>query len=238
MRLAVLVFFCLLPAASAEELVGRWEGFLQLPARTYDLILDLDHANGKDWVGSVIIPGLGIKGAALDQITVAGSQVSFALAHALSSPRVESPKFEARLNRGGELNGQFLQAGHTAPFTLRKTGSPQVELAPKSSAIGNEWAGEWQGDYEMNGYPRHVTLTLSAHGNEPATAHLVVVGKRTTDAPVDLVTVEDNFLTVQSREIGITFEGRLDKGAGQIRGSWTLGPFELPLLLKRTATSQ
>ena len=238
MRLAVLFFFCLLWNANAEELVGRWEGSLQLPARTYDLILDLDHPSGKDWVGSVIIPGLGIKGAALDQITLAGSQISFALAHVLSSPRVESPKFEARLNHGGELSGQFLQAGNRAPFTLQKTGPPQVELAPKSSAIGNEFAGEWKGDYEMNGYPRHVTLTLSPHGTEPATAQLVVVGKRTTNAPIDLVTAEDNFLTVQSREIGITFEGRLDKGAGQIRGTWTLGPFELPLVLKRSAMSQ
>ena len=86
----------------------------------------------------------------------------------------------------------------------------------------------------MDGYPRHVTLTLAGHGAEPGTAQLVVVGKRTTNAPIDLVTDEDRFLTIESHEFGITYEGRLQKDAGEIKGTFSLGPFELPLVLRRT----
>ena len=116
---------------------------------------------------------------------------------------------------------------------LKKTGPAQVELPRKSTAISKDLEGEWKGDYEMNGYPRHVTLTLSNRARSgQGAAQLVVVGKRTTNAPVDLVTDEDGFLTIESHEIGITYEGRLQKEAGEIKGTFTLGPFELPLVLR------
>jgi len=60
------------------------------------------------------------------------------------------------------------------------------------------------------------------------------VGKRTTNAPIDLVTDEKGFLTIESHEIGITYEGRLKKETGEIKGMFTLGPFELPSILRRT----
>ena len=88
----------------------------------------------------------------------------------------------------------------------------------------------------MSGYPRHVTLTLAEEGAAPASAQLVVVGRRMTNAPVDLVAEEENLLTVESHEIGIRFEGRLRKEGNEINGSWTLGSFELPLVLKRSAS--
>ena len=116
---------------------------------------------------------------------------------------------------------------------LQKTGPPQVELPRKSTAISKDLEGEWKGDYEMNGYPRHVTLKLANHEAGGATAQLVVVGKRTTNAPIDLIMEEGNFLTIESHEIGITYEGRFRKEAGEIKGTFTLGPFELPLVLRR-----
>ena len=81
--------------------------------------------------------------------------------------------------------------------------------------------------------PRHADAGESRHPNG-ATAQLVVVGERTTNAPVNLVVEEDGFLTIESHEIGITYEGRFRKEAGEIKGNFTLGPFELPLTLRRT----
>ena len=139
MRVAALLFFPVLASGAAEEFAGRWEGSVRLPARSYDLVVDLDQTGGKDWVGSVIIPGLDIKGAPLDQLAIEGGRVSFALLHALSSPRIEAPKFEARLTSADELSGEFVQAGNRAPFVVRKTGPPQVELPRKSTPIGKNW---------------------------------------------------------------------------------------------------
>jgi hypothetical protein len=224
------VSFC----AGAESAAGRWEGSIQIPGREFPVIVDLDQS-GNNWTGSIIMPGLDVKGAPLVDLSVAGAAISFAIKGALGSERVGPAKFQGTLSDGEKWSGKFLQGGNTAPFVLQKTGPPQVELPRQSSAISKELEGEWKGDYEMNGYPRHVTLTLKNHESGPATAELVIVGKRTNNAPVELVVEEGGLLTLESPDSGITYEGRLEKEeAGAIKGTFTLGPFERPLLLKRT----
>jgi hypothetical protein len=234
MRFAVFLLFVVWSSAEAGDFIGRWEGSLQIPGNEYRLILDLDRIDGKGWGGSIIIPGLGLKGVPLSHFTLDGSQFSFALDHALASPRIEAPKFQCHLSGSDRLTGDFIQAGNKASFTLTKTGPPQVEVPRQSTAIGKDFVGQWKGDYEMNGYPRHVTVTLANHDSGPATAQFVIVGKRTTEAPVNLVTDDDGFLTIESQEIGIGYEGRLRNG--EIRGTFTLGSFELPLVLQRAKT--
>lgn len=64
MRLSIcLLFLPLVVSAASGNNPGRWEGSMQIPGSAYDLIVDLDQPNGKDWIGSIIIPGLGVKGA-------------------------------------------------------------------------------------------------------------------------------------------------------------------------------
>lgn len=230
---AIFMFVSTLLCKAAENAAGRWEGSVQIPSRESNLIVDLGQAGGSDWIGSIIIPGLGVKGAPLAEISVNDSGISFVIKGALASERTGPAKFKAHLTGAGLLAGDFLQAGNTAPFVLQKTGPPQVELPRKSTAISKDLEGEWKGDYEMNGYPRHVTLKLANHEAGGATAQLVVVGKRTTNAPIDLIMEEGNFLTIESHEIGITYEGRFWKDAGEIKGTFALGPFELPLVLRR-----
>lgn len=235
MRLAA--FFILtfaLACSAADNVAGRWEGSIKIPGQELAAIIDLDQPQGKDWVGSIIIPGLDVKGAPLTDIAVGDAGISFTIKGALASERTGQSKFQGRLTGTDELSGDFLEAGNTAPFTLKKTGSPQVELPRQSTAISQDLEGEWKGDFELNGYPRHVTLTLRNQPTSGASAQLVIVGKRTTKAPVDLVTDEKGFLTIESHEIGITYEGRLRKESGELRGTFTLGALELPLTLRRT----
>ena len=66
-----------------------------------------------------------------------------------------------------------------------------------------------------------------------ASAKFVIVGKKTTDVPVDLVRQDPPIVIVQSNAFQITYEGRLRKDTGQIIGTFTQGPYELPLNLHR-----
>jgi len=235
MRLAA--FFILtsaLACSAADNVAGRWEGSIKIPGQELAAIIDLDQPQGKDWVGSIIIPGLNVKGAPLTDIAVGDAGISFTIKGALASERTGQSKFVGHFAGADELSGDFLEAGNAAPFTLKKTGSPQVELPRQSTAVSPDLEGEWKGDFELNGYPRHATLTLRNQPAGGASAQLVIVGKRTTNAPVDLVTDEKGFLTIESHEIGITYEGRLRKESGELRGTFTLGALELPLTLRRT----
>lgn len=231
----IVLFLSGLSCEAAGNAAGRWEGSIQIPGREFPLIVDLDQVAGKNWAGSLIIPGLGVKGAPLTDLSVADSGISFTIKGALASERVGQAKFQGRLTGAGELAGEFLQAGHSAPFLLQKTGAPQVEFPRKSTAISPELEGEWKGDYEMDGYPRHVTLTLANHESGEASAQLMIVGKRTNNAPVKLVTEQGGFLTIESPQFGITYEGRVGKDTDEFRGTFTLGAFELPLILRRTS---
>jgi hypothetical protein len=228
------LFVSVLVCNASNPIAGRWEGSVQIPGGGFNLIVDLDQPAGKNWIGSIIIPGLGVKGAPLTEIAINGSAVSGTIKGALTGARTGSTVLKASLTNDGQLSGEFVQAGNRAPLVLRKTGPPQVELPRQSTVVSKDFVGEWKGDYEMNGYPRHVTLTLANNESNGATAQLTVVGKRTTKPPVDLVLDEDGFLTIESHEIGITYEGRLGKEADAIKGTFTLGPFELPLTLRRT----
>jgi len=104
---------------------------------------------------------------------------------------------------------------------------------PPRTAVPAALAGVWRGQYELGGYPRHVTLALENHPAAGASAKLVIIGKATNDIPVDLVVQNGDSLRIESQATGIAFEGRIGNGASEIRGTIELGSIELPLVLRR-----
>jgi len=181
---------------------GHWEGSIQIPGRELKVVVDLGQDAGGAWIGSITVPGLLVKGAELNEISAKDSGVAFAIKDALAAQRVGPAKFKGQMISAGELAGNFLQAGNSAVFRLAKTGPPQVELPVRSTAVGKEIEGEWKGDYDMMGYTRHVTIKITNRGAEGATADFVVIGKKTNNLPVDLVTQEEGFLDVESHATG------------------------------------
>src|SRR5260370_39912668 len=136
-----------------ESESGRWEGSVQIPGRELTLVVDLAQDSHGSWIGSIIIPGLDIKGALLTEIAVKDSSASFAI----KTARGLQATFKGNLNADGALAGNFVEAGNTAPFVLKKTGPAQVEVPPRSTAISKELEGEWKGEYELFRSPRKVT---------------------------------------------------------------------------------
>ncbi len=237
MRHLMFLFFASLCASDACALPSaRWEGRIQIPGRELTLVVDLAQDSTGTWTGSVILPGLGIKGAPLGDLVVKETEASFAIKDSLSAPGFEPARCKTRLTPAGGLNGEFLQGGLSAPFELTRTGAPQVEPPRVSTSIAREFEGEWKGRYELMGYPRDVTLKLSRPTGSAAAAaaDFVIVGKKTNQLPVDLLTQTGDFLAIESRAFGITFEARLKKEAGELQGVLTQGPFELPLVLRRS----
>jgi len=219
---------------AAETAAGRWEGVAQVPGQELRLIVDLSDEGGKGWIGSIIVPGFGVKGAPLVDLHVRGGDMDFAIKGALGNQRVGRAEIKAHLTADGHLAGDFKQAGNSAAFVLSKTGPPQVELPTQSTAVAKELEGEWKGDYEMMGYARHATMKFSNRAAEGAALKFTIVGKKVNNVPVSLVTQDEDFVTVKSDEFGITFEGRFNKAAGELKGTITQGPLEAPLLLRRT----
>ncbi|HEY4284400.1 MAG TPA: hypothetical protein VGM62_15160 [Chthoniobacterales bacterium] len=216
---------------AAEPLAGRWEGSVQIPGNELNVVIDLSPDSNNAWVGSIIIPGLGIKGLSLKDIVVKGPDATFSTKGVAG--RGLDATFKVHLNGSGTLAGDFVQGGNTAPFQLKQIGPPQVDLPPRSTVVSKELEGEWVGEYQLLGYGRKVSLKLTNNDKQIAAAEFIVVGKRVNNLPVDLVTQEGSLLNIYSHETGITFEGRFRTSGGEIHGTIVQGPFEAPLVLHR-----
>jgi hypothetical protein len=222
--IAILIVAVALPCRGEDAISGRWEGTARVPDDELTVIVDLAQENGA-WVGSIIIPGLGLKGTQLTDIKVEPPDVKFAVKGPLGI------ELNLRLLAAEKkLAGNFEQGGNHAAATLRKTGPPRVEHPPRNTPVAKELEGEWKGDYEMLGYTRHVSIKFANHP-DGATADFVIVGRKHNVLPVDLVTQEGDLVTVDSHEMGFSFEGRLrdEKLTGAIRQ----GAIETPMVLVR-----
>jgi hypothetical protein len=234
MRFLVAVALVVLSAADANaapSAAGRWQGVVQIPGLPLHATIDLDQDKSGAWTGSIVVPELAMKNVALTDITPRDGALTFAIKGALAGPQEPPATLDGRLEGTDVMSGTFTQAGNHAPFALRRTGAAQVDLPPRSTPVAKEMEGKWVGEYELMGYPRHVTVTFANHGADPATVEWVIVGKKVNNLPVDLVQRDGDFVRSESHEIGINFEGRLR--GGELDGTYEQGPVELPLVLKR-----
>ena len=230
--LALVACLPILAHGAAPPPEGRWEGRVEVPGNELPLIVDLARTSAGGWTGSIVIPGLRIKGAALANLVVTGDEVSFDLGNVLGT-QLGAAQFKAQAVSADRMTGEMRQAGNVAKFALAKRGPPQVELPPQSTAVARELEAQWVGEFELGGYPRTVTITVENRAGAGTTAKLVIVGKRVNDLPVDLVVQQGPLLRIESQTTQIVFEGRLREGADEIRGAIELGSIELPLTLRR-----
>ena len=221
---AIVVLATALPSRGEEAISSRWEGTTHIPGDELTVIVDLAQENGA-WVGSIIIPGLDVKGAPLTDIQVKPPDVSFSVKGPLGI------QLKLQLDGNGRMTGNFEQAGNRAATTLQRTGPPQVEQPQRNTPVAKELEGEWKGDYEMLGYTRHVSIKFTNRGPNGAGAEFVIVGRKHNNLPVDLVTQEGDLITVDSHDIGFSFEGRLRNG--KLTGMIRQGATETPLVLER-----
>src|SRR6266550_6223932 len=219
--LAIVVLATALPSRGEEAISSRWEGTAHIPGDDLTVIVDLAQENGA-WIGSMIIPGLDVKGAPLTDIQVKPPDVSFSVKGTLGI------QLKLQLDGSGKMTGNFEQAGNRALTALQRTGPPQVERPPRNTPVAKELEGEWKGDYEMLGYTRHVSIKFANHP-DGATADFVIVGRKHNVLPVDLVTQEGEMVMVDSHEMGFSFEGRLKNG--KLTGAVRQAEIETPKVL-------
>jgi len=103
LRFVVILILVFAAVCRGENVVsGRWEGTARIPGSELNVIVDLAEENGA-WVGSIIIPGLDVKGALLTDIAVRPPDVSFAVKGPLGV------RLKLRLDANSKMTGDFEQ---------------------------------------------------------------------------------------------------------------------------------
>jgi hypothetical protein len=82
------------------------------------------------------------------------------------------------------------------------------------------------------GNPIHVRLKLASRGGGKAIGQFVLKGKRENSLPIHLVMQDDDTLTLELSQIGVTYEGRLRKAPVEITGTFAQAGLEAPLVLR------
>lgn len=239
-RRPALWFLCLLPWAgtwAAPSLAGRWEGWARIPGAPLPLVIDLQTGSGTAWLGSVTLPGRGVKGAPLQDIVANAAGVRFSLAAAFGdSAPAHAAWAELRWQPDGRLAGLFGQGGHRAELVLSRSGPPQVDLPLPTRPFAPGLAGVWRGRYVLGGYARDVTITLTQAPDASASGEMLIVGKRRSLLAIDRIDVSGpGFVVLDSGSAGLRVEGRWNAAEQRIDGHFLQGPFEAEIVLRRDA---
>jgi hypothetical protein len=203
---------------------GHWTGTIAGP----EIAVEVDLApKGPDaWHGTISIPSQGTKGMPLSEVSVKGTAVKFAIPGAPGGAH-----YAGTLSADGTtITGEFTQGGATLVLTLTRQGEPKFEVPQKSTPITKDLEGTWEGPLDVNGQVLRLVLKL-ANGPDGATATLISLDQSNAEIPVATVTQTGSRVKLLVTMVSGTFDGEL-KG-GELAGTWTQGPLNLPLVFKR-----
>ena len=149
-------------------------------------------------------------------------------------PDARTRGIQRALTAADRMTGEMRQAGNVAKFALTKSGQAHVEVTPRSTPVGRDLEDRWIGEYELGGYPRHVTLSARESRRcrrQRQARHRRQADERHPRRPRG--PAGRNAADRDRKRRGIAFEGRIGNGASEIRGTIELGSTELPLVLRR-----
>ena len=206
---------------------GHWTGTLQTPAQPLEVEVDLKPGTPPAWVGTISIAAQNLKAFPLSSIEVQGKTVSFAMANIPGTPN-----FKGTLSDdGATLSGDFFQGGGSVPFTMTRKGDAVFAPPLKSTAIGKELEGTWNGTLSAGGRELRLTLKL-ASGADGATGSIVSVDQGNVEIPIATIVQAGAHLTLELPSIAGTYSGDLKDG--RLVGTWSQGAGTMPLEFART----
>jgi hypothetical protein len=206
---------------------GHWEGAIQVPGQALKIEIDLD-GSGDKWKGTINVPVQGLKGFPLSGISVQNEAVTFAMKGVPGDPL-----FKGTVSPDATtLSGTFSQGGGSVPFALTRTGEAKFEPLPKSTAVGKDLEGSWEGTLDADGTRLRLTVKLMNEPNGTAAGMLISIDQNGAEIPIAAVVQTNSHLTLHVPSVVGRYEG--DFKDGQLTGQWTQGPKTWPLVFKRS----
>ena len=215
------------PAANLPA-VSHWEGAITLPGTALGIMIDLEKRE-QVWHGSIDIPVQGLRGYALDDLTIEGNQARFSL------PNIPGdPEFSGTIApTGTSISGTFNQSGQAFPFKLTQMEKTAVKGATPSKGIPGEGVeGVWQGSIKVNAFELRLLFNIKRE-NDSWTGTMDSLDQNASGIPISEVQVEENVVTLKLKSIGGAFQGEVNEAGSEINGEWKQGGQGRPLKILR-----
>ncbi|HTY50257.1 MAG TPA: hypothetical protein VMB48_11255 [Steroidobacteraceae bacterium] len=221
-------------SAVLKDLVGTWNGPLQVPGRALTFVMRLKLDAGGTLSGTLAVPEQGGTELQMSDVAYANGRLSF------NVPAVQgqfSAEYRDDAFAGRWWQGTPPQPPEGVPAVLKRgefvAQAHALNLSPQAFAA---LSGTWQGTLEAttpDGGQLSLPVVLRFERNE----HAQMVGfldspaQNVTRIPVTEVTFDSGKLLVKVGGLGVQYEAQLAGTA--LTGTWTQGPGSLPLTLTR-----
>jgi hypothetical protein len=214
-----------LPAQSAADPSGHWEGAISLPAGDLPIELDLAKNAKGQYFGTVSQPTQKLKGFPISTITIKDNAIALELVGGSLGGVVK--------NDGKSISGEFAPSGRieTVPFSLTRNGDAQIEAPPKNAPISKNLEGVWKGTLAVDGGEFPIVLKMSNQQDGTSTAVMNSVNEG-FELPAAMVQ-KGASLTLEVKILSSSYSGTLNAAGTELAGTYTTQGMSLPLTFHR-----
>lgn len=230
--IALLALIASAPAqvVAADGPIGHWEGAITLPGSKLEIRIDLS-ADGDGHKGTIDIPVQGLRGFKLADVNVDAQAVSFKL------PGIPgNPTFDGELDAAGDtISGTFAQAGNDLPFEIKRAeAKPAAGETPSKGVPGEGLAGVWQGSLRVQVFELRLLVRINEDDGK-LTGEMDSLDQGVTGVPLSKAELNGDDVTLEVKEIGGTFKGKISDDGSELDGKWKQGGQTMDLVLRRLA---
>jgi hypothetical protein len=215
---------------------GHWEGTIQTPEVSIDIVVDLARTSEDQLAGTISVPPQNLRGFPLVIEAAEGRSLSFRF-KGVPGNRL----FRGTLSEdGASIAGSFVQSGYTMPFALSRKGAATIEAPVKSAAVGKELEGPWSATLDgtyPNGIPRRIILTLSNRPDGTSTGTVFHPGDG-LEIPIASITHKDSSVTLDLKAVGGSYSGTVNADGSELKGTYIQGTTVLPLTFRRALEAE
>jgi hypothetical protein len=215
------------PAQTAADPSGHWEGTIQMGNTEVKIEIDLAKNGKGEMAGTFGQPAQGVKGLPLSTVAVESRSVRFVVK---GGP--EAATFEGRLAADGRsISGDATQGGYSIPFTLTRTGEARIAPVPKNAAIAKELEGTWNGALDLGERQMRLVLNMSNLSDGTSSGTIVSPDGSGVEIPIAM-TQKASSLAIDVTSVGASFVGVLNAAGTELTGTWTQQSSTLPLTFR------
>jgi hypothetical protein len=225
--LTALLSIASLLGQAGPDVTGHWEGIIHAPEMAVNFEVDFARNSKGVLVGTVNLPAERIRHLPLTTLAVSGSSITF---HA----RSDQPLTGVVSVDGKTITGDMSAMGGTAPFTLTRTGEPQIDAPARNAPVARALEGDWHGSLASRLGALRLVLSI-ANDDDGATARIVNLDQGSLEIPASTITVSGSKVTLEFTSIGASYAATLGADGSELVGTFSEARGSAPLSFTRAS---
>jgi hypothetical protein len=212
--ISIAVLILAASVVQGQDITGDWQGDLAAGGGELRIVLHITKSDDGKLKATLDSPDQAVVGMPVDTITVEGSKLRF-------TANVVKGSYDGTIKNGNTISGNWSQP-NKMPLEFKRTTTPiKLDHPP---APPSDIDGTWEGTLETPSQGKlHVVFHLKNTG-DGLTATMDSPDQNVKGWPATTVARKGSTIKIEMRQLGGTFQGKLNKDLTVISGDWTQGP--------------